>query len=85
MKKIQLFLLAAMLIGIGSAFTQSRQVADEYFTTNGTDFELKGSGECINGSYYCTYNAIVENPRLDHPEDFEPVGPSGKLWQESVK
>jgi hypothetical protein len=85
MKKIQLFLVAAMIVAAASAFTTKAKVFTEYYTLDGENFAVKGDGTCDIGGLYCTYNAIVENPALDNPADFEPASTSGHIWSPATK
>lgn len=79
MKKMKLFLLAALLIGIGSAFTIEKSKADELWVRDEdgvslitkTEAEAKG-GDCINAfpTETCTY--------LDQSGTPNPSSPMGR-------
>lgn len=72
MKKARLFLLAALLIGVGSAFTTAKatQFATVYITLDGgATWIQEDSGNegdtfrCVEGSSYCEYS----QPDLAYP------------------
>lgn len=72
MKKARLFLLAALLIGVGSAFTtvKTTHFATVYITLDGgvTWLEEDSANEgntfrCVSGSSYCEYS----QPDLAYP------------------
>ncbi len=80
MKKTKLFLLAALLIGVGSAFTTAKpaKFTTVYATTNGgaswisVQQEDEGNTfECLEGSSYCTYASQNIN---------DPIGDQDRLF-----
>lgn len=81
MKKLSFSLpLLAIILATGSAFTTKLTKDTEYFTSDGQNFEVKGTGSCLPGSLHCTYTANVENPDLGNPDDFTAQDEAGHIW-----
>ena len=72
MKKMKLFLLAALLIGVGSAFTtvKATTFTDAFATLDGgvtwipvTQSDEGSTFDCVEGSTYCLYaSANLNDP-----------------------
>lgn len=82
MKRMKLFLLAALIMVAASAYTVNVNPETEYYTTDGIHFAPKGNGSCSPGSFSCTYRALVpeEELELDNPDHFEAEEPLGFVW-----
>ena len=83
MKKIQMLLLAVLIIGAASAFTTS--TVNDLYIFNGSSYELKSQagGRCTDNSMtHCTYEIIDEpvEPILTTPSNFEPRDVN-KVWE----
>lgn len=69
MKKIQLFLCAALLVGALSAFTTSKenafQIAYGFDGVQWHQVNVEDAGDtyiCVSGAEYCLFDAVNGNP-----------------------
>lgn len=81
MKKVILFLGAAAIIGVGSAFgTISKAGAGEYVKIGGV-YQLKGDGNCLeNEPGTCDYTIIDPQGSMTDDGNFTPYQQG--LWVE---
>jgi hypothetical protein len=85
MKKLRFLPVLAIILASASAFTFSKQ-DPLYYTLDGEHFEvISGGTGCDPGSFNCQYEAKVEEPDLDDPEDFEAVGDPMSVWNPGTK
>lgn len=86
MKKIQMLLLAVLIIGAASAFTTTA-TNDHYVLINGT-YVLKSSaqGFCDDGEETCTFEIVDEPvaPIYTNPDNFMPLD-FNQRWQQTAK
>jgi hypothetical protein len=78
--KTRLFFLLMIALGIGSAFTASHNLSDQYVQVQTGDFMLKTDalsqelGACIEGGSFCTYirvSPLVNPSDLNDPANYE--------------
>ncbi|MDR6919488.1 DUF6520 family protein [Chryseobacterium sp. 2987] len=72
MKHFKLFLGAAIVFAVGSAFTASNSAVDLY-VKNGSIYQLKSpSGECIRQTEaVCDYTKTGSATTPEHPNEYE--------------
>ena len=82
MKKISVFLMAALLVGVASAFTTVKPVKQQVaYGFDGVQWhevnteDIGETFECISGNTYCLYDAPNGNPLpgLSSDEQFRKI------------
>jgi hypothetical protein len=77
--KVKLFLVLAVLFGVGSAFTTSLRLTDKYVIISGVavsydDAVQQNRGQCVTSGAFCTY-VLKSNPPnptdLSDPANYE--------------
>ena len=78
---MKLFLLAAVLVAAGSAFTIAPKVTlGSYYRDGDTIVPRTTDGFCDPGSDFCTYDLIPGHADNGDPANYEGVGTEDKQW-----